>query len=533
MSQELFEKYLLNTLTDDEKRRLSELLSREEVARDFVEYVQEWTLLADLSRQRAAIKVVPARRDPRAHWGWAAAGLAAAVLVVVGILFSGPQAPVDPPGSAQAPTARPAPAPVAEPAKDLPVPDPAPVPPPPVADRPPAPLPEKAPEPPKPVPPPPAPPHRAVAVQPEPKGPEKPVGPTIPSLAELEEVRGEVFVLTLEKRIPAKPGLAVLADQGLVVAGRDAQASVRFPDGTRLELGSGAMVERFTDRQGRRVFLVQGSLRAAVAKQVPGRAMVVATPHSETAVLGTEFTVSVLPEATRLEVWEGRVRFTRLPERDSIEVGSGSAAVAGKGQPFKAEPMVFTRHYQDGVSPDRAYAGTRDTQISQVDPSQNLGAAAVLEADGDETGGKSLVALLKWDLSSIPPSSVIRSVELTLYIDGTAKGLSYEIHAVRRPWGETEATWTRPWAKPGAKDRSDRGADLVGAIAPREHGHYTLIFTDAGVALVQAWVRDPRVNHGVLIANDLNSDGFKFASREAAKLERRPRLSVTYSLGSK
>lgn len=530
MSHELFEKYLLGTLTDEEKRRLSELLSREEAAREFVAYVQEWTLVADLAGQRKAARASTSRfreRDPRAHWGWLAAGVAAAVLVVAGLVVTRPPEPVR-----GKPVAHEAKAPPVDPAPRAPEPAPAPAPPPA------APAPDLTPRPrdPKPVPPPPekivipAPP---VPAPPPPRDPEPKPAPreTVPALALVEHVEGEVYLLGRDGKADAKVGASVLEDHGLVTIGPESYALVRYPDGTLVELSPDSRVERFSSGPGKRLYLVQGTMKANVTKQPPGQPLVVATPHAEATVLGTQLSVSPGAQSTRLDVTEGRVRLTRLPERDSVEVTAGHFAIAGKGLPLRPEVSVVTgvREFQDGVAPTPGYAGTRDTELSQVDPAQNLGASPLLEADGDETGGKSLCVLLKWDLSSIPPGSVIRSVSLTLYIDGTAKGLNYQLFEVRRAWAEADATWTRPWARPGAKGPGDRGSELLAEVGPRDKGPCMLTFNDAGLAAVQAWVRNPAANQGILIGNDLNGDGFKFESRESSVPSRRPKLTVTYS----
>ena len=53
------------------------------------------------------------------------------------------------------------------------------------------------------------------------------------------------------------------------------------------------------------------------------------------------------------------------------------------------------------------------------------------------------------------------------------------------------------------------------------------------MALVQSWVLAPKQNHGILIGSSATTDGFKFDSRESSKPARRPRLTVTYTLGAR
>jgi hypothetical protein len=62
--------------------------------------------------------------------------------------------------------------------------------------------------------------------------------------------------------------------------------------------------------------------------------MLITSPQSESTVLGTTLSVRVAADATRLEVHEGRVRFTRLEDKSSIDVTTGHQAIAMKGKPF-------------------------------------------------------------------------------------------------------------------------------------------------------------------------------------------------------
>ncbi len=51
MDEQLFERYCRGALTDPEKRRLAERLTEPSVARRFVTFVQEWTLIAEYCRK--------------------------------------------------------------------------------------------------------------------------------------------------------------------------------------------------------------------------------------------------------------------------------------------------------------------------------------------------------------------------------------------------------------------------------------------------------------------------------------------------
>ena len=70
-------------------------------------------------------------------------------------------------------------------------------------------------------------------------------------------------------------------------------------------------------------------------------------------------------------------------------------------------------------------------------------------------------------------------------------------------------------------------------VAPRAKGEIRILLSPAGEGAIQSWIRVPKTNHGFIIANDNNTDGFKFYSRESSHAERRPKLIVTYIVPAK
>jgi hypothetical protein len=163
--------------------------------------------------------------------------------------------------------------------------------------------------------------------------------------ARVESAEGDVFVLTDDGRAETGAGQALLSGQGLQT-GRESRAVIRYPDGTRIELGAGGTISLIRIRRGdpaaagKGVFVVEGVLTADVTKQPAGRPMVLATPQAEIQVLGTRFVASVEPAATQVEVREGRVRLTRLSDASSVEVAPGQFAVAAEKVPLAAKPVL-------------------------------------------------------------------------------------------------------------------------------------------------------------------------------------------------
>src|SRR6185436_11818285 len=99
--------------------------------------------------------------------------------------------------------------------------------------------------------------------------------------------------LAYGRKIPAQPGQDLLSGQGIETIGPLSWAALRFADGTRLELWADTRVSRITEPMeptegtGKRAFVTEGTLIAAVAKQPKDKPFLVTTPHSEAKVLGT------------------------------------------------------------------------------------------------------------------------------------------------------------------------------------------------------------------------------------------------------
>lgn len=119
-----------------------------------------------------------------------------------------------------------------------------------------------------------------------------------------------------------------------VLRSGDGPATLRFADGTTVTLAAGAELTLVTagdGTTGKRLRLTQGRLRADVAKQPPGRPLVIATATATATVIGTIFSLSSAVDEARLDVDHGRVRLERVADWASVEVGAGEYAVATPG----------------------------------------------------------------------------------------------------------------------------------------------------------------------------------------------------------
>lgn len=117
-------------------------------------------------------------------------------------------------------------------------------------------------------------------------------------------------------------------------------AWIRYDDGTTLQVGADtSLTLEGGPAEGKLVRVSKGLVFAEVAPQPAGRPMVLASPHAETRVIGTSFSLAVGKESTKLLVREGKVAFTKPAGEGSIEVTGGHVATAAKGTSLAAEPV--------------------------------------------------------------------------------------------------------------------------------------------------------------------------------------------------
>jgi hypothetical protein len=172
---------------------------------------------------------------------------------------------------------------------------------------------------------------------------------------------------------------------------------------------------------------------------------------------------------------------------------------------------------------------TADASILENAPTTNDGGATTSGADGDEPNGsgKDKYGLLRWNLGGIAPGTKISSASITLSVTNSSTQ-TYQAYALKRAWAESEVTWNsyaagKPWEVAGARGSLDREATVAGTVTPSATGERTFALS---AAVVQRWVEDPTTNHGIIIANATNTDGFAFSSRESSTSSQRPRLTV-------
>jgi hypothetical protein len=168
---------------------------------------------------------------------------------------------------------------------------------------------------------------------------------------------------------------------------------------------------------------------------------------------------------------------------------------------------------------------------------------------GSNGSGTFRRALIRFDVSAIPPGSTVTSVQLRMYMSqGQGGTRAHSLHRMSASWGEAgsfsfggagapaqtgDATWLHrswpgtPWATPGG--------DFVSAPSATQNisgiAWYTWGSTGALVADVQSWVSDPTQNFGWMLRGDESQErtAKRFDSRQSSNPNTKPQLIVTFT----
>ncbi|KAE9652057.1 DUF4880 domain-containing protein [Pseudomonas sp. PB105] len=105
---------------------------------------------------------------------------------------------------------------------------------------------------------------------------------------------------------------------------------VTLSDGTRLDLNSDSAVDLRFSASERRVRLVRGEI-LLTSGQDPSRPLIVETPAGDVQALGTRFAVRELPDGSRVDLYEGRVRVSPL-HGTAVQMQAGESLWFNAGQ---------------------------------------------------------------------------------------------------------------------------------------------------------------------------------------------------------
>jgi hypothetical protein len=160
----------------------------------------------------------------------------------------------------------------------------------------------------------------------------------VPVLAEVQG--GSLLIERPGQSVPGVPGTRLEAGD-LLRTPEGVTATISFaPERTGITVLPATTLKLVALSGGKRFDIGQGKVEASVARQRPFHPMTLRTPQAEARVLGTRFTLSVTSNATRLDVYEGKVRFTRKSDSMAVRVPAGHYAVAASNE--ELAPLPFT-----------------------------------------------------------------------------------------------------------------------------------------------------------------------------------------------
>ncbi len=232
----------------------------------------------------------------------------------------------------------------------------------------------------------------------------------------------------------------------------------------------------------------------------------------------------VLPTPTTTSTGEA------TPTETSTPTSSPSATITPTPTQTATPGALTSVTLQDG---SEGYAGQEDAYISQSFSAENYCRSDLLQVGM----GQRYAALLRFDLSSIPASSIVSMAELVVYARGWSGGnLTIEAYRILRGVNMCEVTWAQAhsgenWGVPGCNHTvTDRAATAEDRV------------TTAGVsrwyswhlgALVQDWVDGDLANNGVLLRSTSAGTNYSlyFAGDQALTQSQRPVLRLYYRPG--
>jgi hypothetical protein len=202
--------------------------------------------------------------------------------------------------------------------------------------------------------------------------------------------------------------------------------------------------------------------------------------------------------------------------RAKNSAGSSSYSNVANATTLAAGSTTVTVELRDGLN---GYAGSQDTYVASGVPGSNFGTSATVLADGSDGTNGELVSLLKWGLTGIPSTALVKSVRVKLQAFNPSAG-TYRLYARNVAWSESTATWTN------ANVSGSQGAE-IGSFVPNANGLHTITLNSAGINLVQGWLNGTVDNNGLTIRST-SSDGVDIRSSEYGTASQRPALSITY-----
>ena len=182
-----------------------------------------------------------------------------------------------------------------------------------------------------------------------------------------------------------------------------------------------------------------------------------------------------------------------------------------------------------------AAAAGMDTMIVNNAATTNYGTNAVVNVGENNTTTDVCRGLVKFDLTSIPATAVLDSVELKLKVaqDLSSNARTLKVFRLKRAWVEAEATWNvystgNSWSTAGGFHADDCESTEIGSKALSATEAVDSVVT---VVLTPRNKADLDLGNGYLLKMDTETDDlYGYHSSDHATGSYRPQLVVKYHL---
>ncbi len=177
-------------------------------------------------------------------------------------------------------------------------------------------------------------------------------------------------------------------------------------------------------------------------------------------------------------------------------------------------------------------ADGKDTFIEGEDGHQDHNKGDDKDLKTNSETDKEYRSLLRFDLSSIPPRSVVESATFEIYLESTqGQTDTVYINGITRDWKEDEVNWQRPqsgflsfWLSQGGEYEGQGFGSFVADTV----GWKTVDLTE----LVQIWVSNEGLNDGMILrspSSNGNNEKKYVSSDDDGQPTLHPRLTVVFS----
>jgi hypothetical protein len=223
----------------------------------------------------------------------------------------------------------------------------------------------------------------------------------------------------------------------------------------------------------------------------------------------------------------------------------GSSDSSGNG-PTTSDELSFTTDLSSGTISEvfgdvsgADYTGvSQDTFINSGQPTTNYSSDPSIRTYTWPTDAVANRTIVKWDLSAIPPTAIIKSATLSLFMYGyelTGGDAYYEISAhkiLNHDPIVASCTWNTydgvdSWTGGFDGGAQDLAISESTAVVDKTFGYKSWNVTQ----MIQQWVNGPSTNFGLMLNADStaasNSNRY-FNSTEHSSPDQRPKLTITY-----